>query len=76
MNAYRLRYISGSQDKLHISDETTVEAASLTEALRGKSSWPIEKNIHHTSAWAKNPGTSLYYIEAWEAEMLSPSKLP
>ncbi|HML52987.1 MAG TPA: hypothetical protein PKC79_02730 [Solidesulfovibrio magneticus] len=70
MPAFALRYISGPQLQLTISDEHTVEAASLDEALRTRSDWPIERNWPGTCAWAKNPGTSLYHVEAWEGTLL------
>ena len=71
MPAFALRYISGPQLKLTVSDEHTVEAASLDEALRTRSDWPIERNWPGTCAWAKNPGTSLYHVEAWEGTLLA-----
>lgn len=71
MPAFALRYISGPQLKLTVSDEHTVEAASLDEALRSRSDWPIERNWPGTCAWAKNPGTSLYHVEAWEGTLLA-----
>jgi hypothetical protein len=27
--------------------------------------------MEQTFAWAKNPGTSLYYVEAWEARLVA-----
>ena len=65
---FSIRYISGFQGFLKQEKETRVQAASLQEALRKFSDWPIEVRYNCTSAWAKNPGTSLYYVEAWEAE--------
>lgn len=68
MNRYKLRYISGFQGELKQGNIEYVEAASLQDALRTKSNWPIEVRYNCTCAWAKNPGTSLYYVEAWEAD--------
>ena len=65
---FSIRYISGFHGFLKQEKETRVQAASLQEALRKFSDWPIEVRYNCTSAWAKNPGTSLYYVEAWEAE--------
>ena len=65
---FSIRYISGFQGSLKQDKATRVQAASLQEALRKFSDWPIEVRYNCTSAWAKNPGTSLYYVEAWEAE--------
>ena len=65
---FSIRYISGFQGRLKQENQTSVQAASLQEALRQFSDWPIEVRYNCTSAWAKNPGTSLYYVEAWEAE--------
>lgn len=65
---FSIRYISGFQGFLKQEKEIRVRAASLQEALRKFSDWPIEVRYNCTSAWAKNPGTSLYYVEAWEAE--------
>lgn len=71
---FSIRYISGFQGFLKQEKETRVRAASLQEALRKFSDWPIEVRYNCTSAWAKNPGTSLYYVEAWEAERCSVTK--
>ncbi|MDL2274768.1 hypothetical protein LJC22_01410 [Desulfosarcina sp. OttesenSCG-928-G10] len=68
MKRFKLRYIYGFQSELKQTFEGYVEADSLQAALRTKSDWPIEVRYNCTSAWAKNPGTSLYYVEAWEAE--------
>ena len=68
MNRYALRYLSGYQTMLQQGPVEYILAASLQDALRTKSDWPIETRYDGTSAWAKNPGTSLYYVEAWEAE--------
>lgn len=70
MNTYRLRFISGPQHTLSVTGVEHVQAASLSAALAGKSPWPVEMNMEMTSAWAKNPGTSLYHLEAWEAELV------
>lgn len=68
MNCYALRYIYGFQGELKQAHQQVVQAESMQAALRAKSSWPIEVRYNGTSAWAKNPGTSLYYVEAWEAD--------
>lgn len=73
MNTYRIRYISGPQHSLRISGVEEVRAPSLAAALAAKSAWPVETNMAQTCAWAKNPGTSLYHVEAWEAELLAAS---
>jgi hypothetical protein len=66
MNSYLLRYISGPQGRLRVSREELVLAESLDKALLSKSFWPIERNLKGDCGWAKNPGTSLYDVEAWE----------
>lgn len=66
MNSYLLRYISGPQGRLRVSQEELVLAESLDKALLSKSAWPIERNLTGECGWAKNPGTSLYDVEAWE----------
>ena len=71
MNTYALRYINGPQEKLRFSREETVQAKTIDEALAGKSAWPVERNWAQTCAWSKNPGTSLYHVEAWEATLIS-----
>ncbi|MDY0306091.1 MAG: hypothetical protein ACEB74_13670 [Desulfovibrio aminophilus] len=71
MNQYKVRYIWGPQGKLSATSEEIVEAGSLDEALSRKSAWPVERSFHGDCAWAKNPGTSLYYVEAWEAKIFS-----
>ena len=68
MNTYRLRFISGPQEALRSEGEQYVTAPSLAEALAMKCRWPVQRNMEETCAWAKNPGTCLYYVEAWEAE--------
>ena len=73
MNTYTIRYISGPQHSLRISDVAQVEAPSLTAVLADKSPWPVEMNMEQTCAWAKNPGTSLYHVEAWEAQLVAAS---
>lgn len=70
MKRFAVRYISGPQQKLVISDERVLEAETIDDALRQVSAWPIERSWSETSAWAKNPGTSLYHVEAWEASQL------
>jgi hypothetical protein len=72
MQQFKIRYIYGFQGELKQEAGGFVEAASLQEALRAKSDWPIEVRRDCTSAWAKNPGTSLYYVEAWEADCCPP----
>ena len=67
---YRVRYVHGPNSTLVVSDWEDVRAESLDAALAQKTAWPVEKNIHGTSAWAKHPGQSLYHIEAWEAELI------
>ena len=71
MNTYLVRYIEGPQERLCAFAGETVQARSIDEALAAKSAWPVERNWTETSAWSKNPGTSLYYIEAWEATLVS-----
>ena len=68
MDWFKVRYISVFQDKLKQEHEAVLQAASLREALARFSDWPVEVRYNCTTAWAKNPGTSLYYVEAWEAE--------
>ena len=70
MNTYRLRYLCGPLHTLAASGEELVQAAGPAEALAGKTPWPVEMNMDHTQAWAKNPGTSLYRVEAWEARLV------
>jgi hypothetical protein len=72
MPEYKIRYISGPQGRLTASGQTVVRAASLGEALGQRSGWPVERDFRSTCAWARNPGTSLYYVEAWEAELAAP----
>lgn len=66
---FKLRYIWGFQDRLQQECAGYMEAASIHEALASKSRWPVQVRYNRTSAWARNPGTSLYYIEAWEADV-------
>ena len=75
MPDYRIRYISCHQSALSVSREAVVRAESLEEALAQRSAWPMEKDRSGTCAWARNPGTSLYFVEAWEAE-LTPASGP
>ena len=70
MNTYLVRYIEGPQERLRASRQETVRAATIDQALAGKSHWPVERNWAETSAWSKNPGTSLYHVEAWEATLV------
>lgn len=69
MHTYRVRYIYGPQENLVSTSEELVEAASVHEALAPKSSWPVELNMSKTCGWAKKPGNSIYYVDAWEAEL-------
>ncbi len=71
---FKVCYLSGLQTSMTRTREEHVEAASLQEALRKFSDWPIEVRYNCTSAWAKNPGTSLYVVEAWEAEFADPPR--
>jgi hypothetical protein len=71
MNTYQVRYLSGPQHHLCYGPEEMVRAGSLAEALALKSPWPVERDMEQTFAWAKNPGTSLYYVEAWEARLVA-----
>ncbi|GAB6039197.1 hypothetical protein JCM15519_37560 [Fundidesulfovibrio butyratiphilus] len=73
MNLYRVRYIHGSQDALKAGPEELVRATDVDQALRTKSAWPIERSMDRNTAWAKNPGTSLYHVEAWEASLAEPA---
>ncbi|MFP5258953.1 MAG: hypothetical protein ACLGQH_08010 [Acidobacteriota bacterium] len=73
MPTYNIRYICGPQHTLRTTKAEQVEASSLAAALAGKSAWPVETNMEQTCAWAKNPGTSLYHVEAWEAELVAAS---
>lgn len=71
MPVYRVRHVSGPNMKLTVTPWEEIEAATIEEALASKSPWPVETSMHFTSAWAKNPGTSLYHVEAWEAELVA-----
>jgi hypothetical protein len=68
MNTYRLRFISGPQEALRSGREQYVTASSPAEALATRCNWPVQHNMEQTCAWAKNPGTCLYYVETWEAQ--------
>ena len=70
MSIYRVRYVNGPNYALVVSGWEEVEADSLAAALALRTDWPVAKNIDGTSAWAKHPGTSLYQVEAWEAELV------
>ena len=72
MNTYRVRFISGPQEALRSGREEYVTAPSLAAALAMRCCWPVQHNMEQTCAWATNPGTSLYYVEAWEAECCPP----
>lgn len=69
MPTYRIRYVHGPNSKLKVSDWEEVAAETVSAALALRSPWPVQENMEATSAWAKNPGTSLYHVEAWEAEL-------
>lgn len=75
MKTYAIRYIYGYQTQLKQEDWGRVQAESPEEALRGRSDWPIETRFNRTTAWAKNPGTSLYVVEAWEADECDAGKM-
>jgi len=70
MPTYRVRHVGGPNMKLQVTPWEEIKADSIEEALRVKSPWPVETSMHFTSAWAKSPGTSLYHVEAWEAELV------
>ncbi len=70
MHTFRVRYVHGPNSKLVVTDWEEIRADTIEAALAAKSPWPVETSMHFTSAWAKNPGTSLYHVEAWEAELL------
>ena len=76
MKTYKIRYIHGYQTELKQELWGWVQAESPEAALRERSSWPIETRYNCTTAWAKNPGTSLYVIEAWEADECSLAEMP
>lgn len=67
MPLYRVHYIAGPNENLKISRQQLIEAASFQEALSRVTAWPVVETYDHASACAKNPGTSLYDFEAWEA---------
>jgi hypothetical protein len=71
MNTYLIRYISGPQERLRASEPEEVRAGSIDQALAARSAWPVERNWAETAAWSKNPGTSIYHVEAWEAALIS-----
>ena len=70
MPRYHLRFMRGPNYTLNLEYEAVVEADSFTAALEPYSSWPITESYDHATATAWNPGTSLYYQELWEAELL------
>ncbi len=70
MNTYRLRFISGPQEALRAEREHRVSAASPAEALGTVCRWPVQSDSRQTCAWARHPGTSLYDVAAWEAQLL------
>ena len=74
MPQYRVHYIAGPNEDLTISRHQIIEAASFQEALGRVTQWPVVETYDHTSACAKNPGTSLYDFEAWDAMPLEENK--
>ena len=70
MPQYTVRYIKGSNDNLKIGQSHTVQAASFTAALASHTAWPVVESYDHQSACAQNPGTCIYFMEAWEAILL------
>lgn len=71
MPYYTVQYICGPNDSLQISHSGTVEAPTFAAALSRYTSWPVVETYDHSSACAQNPGTSIYYMEAWEAILLA-----
>lgn len=76
MATYSLRYISGPNDRLKISEPFSVRADSFEEALSKFTPWPVEEMYDHSSACARNPGTSLYDFEAWEVHPVADTERP
>ena len=70
MKTFAIRYVCGPNMDLVYSQEDLVKADTIDEALAKKSLWPVERSWDETSAWSKNPGTSMYYVEAWEATQI------
>ena len=70
MPRYKVHYVEGPNESLRISRERVVVAASFADALRPFTVWPVVETYDHRSACAQNPGTCLYYMEAWEAFLL------
>lgn len=64
---YAVQYIVGPNERLNVGQRQIIEAASFSEALQRVTNWPVVENYDHSSACARNPGTSLYDFEAWEA---------
>lgn len=69
MQRFKMRYIYGFQGELKQEDMGYSEAPSLQDALRAKSDRPIEVRYNCAFAWAKNPGTSFYYVEVFEVDI-------
>ena len=67
MPRYTVHHVEGPNENLKISRRQVIEADSFTAALSQVSEWPVVESYDHKSACARNPGTSLYYFEAWEA---------
>ena len=67
MKQFKVHYIEGPNENLKVSNEQIVAAESFQDALVRFTNWPVVETYDHASACALNPGTSLYYMEAWEA---------
>ena len=70
MPRYDVHYIKGSNYALKIGPSHLVEAVSFEAALALHTPWPVVETYDHSSACALNPGTCIYYMEAWEAVLL------
>ena len=70
MRRFALRYIEGPNDNLRYGPTDEVRAADFAQALALRTAWPVMECYDHRSAYAQNPGTSLYYTETWEAVLL------
>lgn len=70
MPLYALRYIEGPNDALRVGPAEIVEAPSFAQALALRTPWPVMECYDHRSAYAQNPGTSLYSTETWEAVII------
>ncbi len=71
MAKYKVRYIHGPNGSMSAGPWEEVEAENIHAALALKSPWPVHTSMDQGSAWAQNPGTSLYHVETWEAELIS-----